>query len=102
MSSFTLPVRTGASPTTFRIAAVSIAGVASSGRSVTIGIVPATVTLPARLRNCRRVVGMNLVPKRCKKGDDVLDLSGRQDRLAGEIAPDAHEAIVAVIGGHDG
>jgi hypothetical protein len=44
---------------------------------VTIGIVPATVTPPAKLKNCRRVVGMNLVPKRCKKGHDVLDLRGR-------------------------
>jgi hypothetical protein len=43
---------------------------------VTIGIVPATVAPPAILRNCRRVVGMKLVPKRYKKGHDVFDLRG--------------------------
>src|ERR1700722_11779893 len=54
-SSLTLPGRTTASPTTFLIAAASIAGVARAGRSVTIGTVITTAALPVRPRNWRRV-----------------------------------------------
>src|SRR6185312_12492156 len=55
ISSLTLPARTGASPTTLRIAEPSIAGVASDGRNVATGTTPATAALPARPRNVRRV-----------------------------------------------
>jgi hypothetical protein len=55
ISSLTLPVRTTASPTTVLIADVIVAGVASAGRIVTMGTLPSTAALPARLRNCRRV-----------------------------------------------
>ncbi len=55
ISILTFPVRTTASPTTVLIADVIVAGVASAGRSVTMGTVPITAALPARLRNWRRV-----------------------------------------------
>src|SRR5712692_6707935 len=59
-SSLTLPVRTSASPTTFLMAEASIAGVASAGRSVTMGTAPITAALPARPRNWRRVEFLGL------------------------------------------
>src|SRR3954447_17443888 len=54
-SSLTLPVRTAAPPTTFRMAEASVAGVASAGRRVTAGTEPSTAALPARPRKRRRV-----------------------------------------------
>src|SRR6516225_8828620 len=109
MSSLILPLRTGASPTTLRIAEVSIAGVAFAWRDVMTGSAPATAAPPARCRTLRRVVcdiwriGIDvvLVAKRRKIGHDVLDLLRRQDRLAAPIRPDAHKAIQTIIGGHD-
>ena len=50
ISSLTLPVRTLASPTMLRIAADCIAGVAATGRTMTITAAP-----PVRLRNVRLV-----------------------------------------------
>src|SRR5215831_19915400 len=109
MSSLTLPVRTGASPTRLRIAEVSIAGVAPASRDVTTGSAPATAAPPARCRNVLRVVfavrriGIDtiLVPKRCKVSHDVLDLFRRQDRLAAPARTHAREPIDAIIGRHD-
>src|SRR3954454_6418708 len=87
-SSLTLPVRTTAAPATSRIAAAIIAGVASAGRSVTIGTVPSTAALPAEARNWRRVAFfgsrirfplIHLFAQACEIGHDILDLLGRQD-----------------------
>src|ERR1700692_4559771 len=89
MSSLILPVRTTAAPTTVRIAAASIAGVACAGRSVTIGIAPITAAPPARPRNwrrdfrCLRIVGsMLLFAQACKIRHHILDLFRGQDRFA--------------------
>src|SRR5579883_1588053 len=106
MSSFTLPVRSGASPTTLRIAEVSIAGVASAGRSVTRSMAPASVVLPAALRKWRRVDRWSfsmvlLVAQRCEIGHDILDLFRRQDRLVAPALADPHQAVDTVIGRHD-
>src|SRR5580704_10678860 len=97
MSSLTLPVCTTAEPTTFRIALASIAGVASAGRSVTASI----AALPVIARNCRRVVsfGLSIVgqaflfAQRCQIRHDILDLLGRQHRLAAPRRSDAIEPI---------
>src|ERR1700730_9212673 len=90
ISSLTLPVLTSAEPTTLRMAEAIIAGVASNGRSVTFGIVPATAAPPARpkirWRNRRRVdrswlcifLFIVLFALRLKKGDNILDLRRRQ------------------------
>src|ERR1700690_2476005 len=81
MSSLTLPVFTTAAPTTFRIAAASIAGVASACRSVTIGTAPVTAALPASSRNRRRLDWSGLrIPntllfvQRHEIRHDILDL----------------------------
>src|SRR4051794_23820510 len=88
-SSLTLPVRTTAVPTTSRIAPAIVAGVASAGRSVTIGTVPSTAALPAEARNWRRVAvfGLrirfsldHLFAQARKICHDILDLLCRQDR----------------------
>src|SRR5437773_4541662 len=108
MSSFTFPVRTVASPTTFRIAVVSIAGVASAGRSVSTGTAPSTAAPPARFRNWRRVVSggwcmfVFLFAQRGEIRHDVFDLFGRQDRLAAPGRADTIKAVDPIIGRHDG
>src|SRR5258708_31954042 len=69
--SFTFPVRTGASPLRLPIAEASIAGVASAGRTVTIGIVPHSAAPPARPRKRRRVDGS----KSCMRDQTLLEPS---------------------------
>src|ERR1700739_2921784 len=95
-SILTRPVCTTAAPTTFLIALASIAGVASLGRKVTIGTAPITSAgparprLPARPKNWRREEFSDLrircraflFAQRCEIRHDILDLFGRQDRLA--------------------
>src|SRR3984893_17163486 len=108
-SILTRPACTSAAPTTFLIALASIAGVASLGRNVTIGTTPITAALPARPRNWRREELSDLriwcraflFAQRCEIRHDILDLFGRQDRLAAPCRADAHEAIHAIIGRHD-
>src|ERR1700694_4880836 len=108
-SSLTLPVRTSASPTTFLMALASIAGVASAGRSVTTGTAPITAALPARPRNWRRVEFFGLCiagsaflfAQRCEIRHDILDLLGRQDRLAPPCGTNPHQSLDAIIGRHD-
>src|SRR5450759_3549297 len=110
MSSFIFPVRTTAAPTTFRIAAASIAGVASASRSVTTGTAPSTAALPARPRNRRRVefsylriAGSALLfPQCCKIRHHILDLVRRQDRLAAPCRADPYQSLDAIVGRHDG
>src|SRR5262249_7638630 len=110
ISSLTLPVCTSASPTTLRMADASIAGVASAGRTVTIGIVPHSAALPARPRKRRRVDGAKscmqvltlLVAQCCKIGHDILDLFRRQDRPVAPARAHAIEAVDTIIGRHDG
>src|SRR6516162_11472975 len=107
ISSLTLPVCTGASPTRLRIAALSIAGVASTERTVTMGTAPATAALPARPRNLRRVVVggwririyVVLFTKRCKVGHDIFDLQSGEDRRAAPVRPDSRKTVHAIIGG---
>src|SRR5215468_1031575 len=109
ISSLTLPVRTGASPTTLRIAEESIAGVAFTGRNVTIGTAPAAAAPPARCMNCRRVVlaspriaiAVVLIPKGCKISHDIFDLFRRENRLAAPVSANARKAIDTIIGRHD-
>src|SRR6516165_531112 len=109
ISSLTLPVRTGASPTRLRIAALSIAGVASTERVVTMGTAPPTAALPARPRNLRRVVVgewritiyVVLFTKRCKVGHDIFDLRSGEDRLAVPARSHSRKTVHAIIGRHD-
>ena len=65
---------------TLRIASLSIAGVAdadSTGRAEARPI-------PAEpIRNSRRLGRIRLVAQSAEKGDDILDLFGREDRVAG-------------------
>src|SRR5260221_1569521 len=108
-SSLTLPVRTGASPTTLRMAEASIAGVPSAGRNVTIGTVPNNAAPPARPRKRRRVDGSKscmmgqtlLIAQRCKIRHNILDLLRRQDRLAAPARTHVIQAVDAIIGRHD-
>src|ERR1700733_9644414 len=101
ISSLTLPVCTTAAPTTLRMAVASIAGVASAGRSVTIGTAPITAAPLARPRKWRRVEcsGIRiagpifLFTQACKIRHDILDLFRRQDRLAAPCRPDAHQSV---------
>src|SRR5450756_1862745 len=109
-SSLTLPVRTTAPPTTLRIAAASIAGVASAGLSVTAGTAPSTAAPPARPRNCRRVewscpcipYKTLLFAQGCKIGHHILDLFRRQDRLAAPGRADPHQPVDPIERRHDG
>src|ERR1700738_4101251 len=108
MSSFTFPVRTTALPTTLRIAAASIAGVASAGRRETTGTAPSAAALPARPRNRRRVefsccciTGPFLFTQACEICHDILDLFRRQDRLAAPCRAYAQQSLDAIIGRHD-
>src|SRR6476646_1539592 len=107
ISSLTLPVRTAASPTTFRIAVVSIAGVASAGRTVRTGTSPSTAALPASVRNWRRVESSDrcivsfLFTQRHQIRHDILDLFGREDRFSLPGSPDAIEPIRPIVGWHD-
>src|SRR5580692_9014643 len=79
-SILTLPVCTTAPPTTFRIALASIAGVASAGGNVTIGMAPMTAAPLARPRNWRReepsglriVCRAFLFAQRCEVRHDIL------------------------------
>ena len=93
MSSLTLPVCTAASPMTLRIAAASIAGVASAGRMVTIGTAPSTAAPRRGRRNWRRVDSAGsvhrhfLFAQRDEIRHHVLDLLGGQDRLAAPGGP---------------
>src|ERR1035437_1000300 len=108
-SSLTLPVRTTAAPTTFRMAAARGAGVAAAGCSVTMGTAPSTAAPPARPRNWRRVYSSCLrtagpaflFAERCEIRHHILDLPGRQDRLAAPCRADAIEAVHAIVGRHD-
>ena len=60
ISSLTFPVRTTASPTTVLIADVIVAGVASAGRSVTMGTVPMTVSVSHPMTAADHVVSIHV------------------------------------------
>src|SRR6516162_3365400 len=104
-SSFTLPRSIVASPTSARIASSIAAGVAAAGRANGARLKPAAVS------STRRRVGgsgdrwsikrPSLIAQRRQEGYHILDLFGRQDRLAGPGAADAGEALYPVIGWHD-
>src|ERR1700694_5904843 len=91
------------------MALASIAGVASAGRSVTMGTVTITAALPARPRNWRRVEFFGLCiagsaflfAQRCEIRHDILDLLGRQDRLAPPCGTNPHHPLDTIIGRHD-
>src|SRR5690242_15962841 len=106
-SRVTLPSCTGASPTTSRIAAAMVAGVARAERGTRIG---ASAIPPATARKRRRVVlgsvsrimlGV-LVSQRCQECYHIFDLLGREDRLAAERRRHVLQSVDAVVGRHDG
>src|SRR3954471_3226582 len=100
-SSLTLPAFTVASPTIWRIACFIEAGVASAGRTAS-----ARPTPPAAARNWRRVAvavdALISVFQRLQIRHHILDLLGRQHRLAAIILRHAGQTVDPVIRRHDG
>src|SRR5262249_34845102 len=97
MSSLTLPSLIRASPTTVATAACISAGVAFAGPTSREATVQPTARLPAILSASRRVAVLRcpalnvmallhplLFAQRCQERHDILDLPGRQHRLAAE------------------
>src|SRR6202521_5727043 len=110
----TLPSRTGASPPPSRSAAAMESGVAAAGRSATSWAAPNPPTkLPAVSRKRRRVAAVGsalssiapplryLITQRREKSHHILDLLGRQHRLAAPGRRDAGEPVHPIIGRHD-
>src|SRR6202051_1422754 len=111
-SIMTLPLRTGAAPTTLRMAASMVAGVA---RLDFVATTETSVMLAARravpARKARRValffalssvMSCVLIAQRHQIGYHILDLLGSQDGLALKRRRDPLEAIDPIIGRHDG
>src|SRR3954451_5877896 len=100
-SSLILPAFTVASPTIWRIACFIEAGVALAGRTASAKPAPA-----AAARNWRRLAvavdALISVFQRLQIGYDVLDLPGRQHRLAAIILRHAGQAVDPIIRRHDG
>src|SRR5262245_36342286 len=109
-SIFTLPLLTGASPTTFLIAACIDAGVADAGFTAsgsTIPTAPASAAVSIRsgaglLAAChRRASWCSLVRQGREVGDHVPDRLRGQHRLALKGRSHARETVDPVIGRHD-
>src|ERR1700722_8034017 len=106
------PLRTGAAPTTFRMAASMVAGVARLdfvATTETSAMPVASRAVPAR--KSRRVafifarscfISCVLIAQRHQIGYHVLDLLGGEDGLALKRRRHPLEAIDPIIGRHDG